>query len=139
MLFELIYRSEAKPDVEEEDLLNILSTARTFNGDNDITGCLLYNNGSFVQMLEGEFTVLNELYLRIREDKRHKNVVTLHMKEITERLYPDWKMAFKQMEADDMRHVQSSLGINQFKELNSVDSESPVSRQLFWLASQSIF
>ena len=90
-------------------------------------------------MLEGEFTVLNELYLRIREDKRHKNVVTLHMKEITERLYPDWKMAFKQMEADDMRHVQSSLGINQFKELNSVDSESPVSKQLFWLASQSIF
>ena len=95
MLFELIYRSEADPNVADDDLLNILSTARDFNGQNDITGCLLYNDHHFVQILEGEFSMLNELYGRIRKDNRHKNVITLHMKEIETRCFPDWKMAFK--------------------------------------------
>ena len=138
MLFELIYRSEANSNVSDDDLLNILSTARTFNGENDITGCLLYNEHNFAQILEGEFNMLNELYNRIRQDPRHHNVITLHMKEINERAYPDWTMAFKSLEADDMKDIKNALGISQFKELNSVNGESPISKQLFWMTAQSI-
>ena len=138
MLFELIYRSEASQSVSDDDLLNILSTARTFNGENDITGCLLYNDNNFAQILEGEFNVLNELYNRIRQDPRHHNVITLHMKEVEERAYPDWTMAFKSLEADDMKDIQNALGISQFKELNSVNGESPISKQLFWMTAQQI-
>lgn len=138
MLFELIYRSEASKDVSDDDLLNILSTARKFNGAHDITGCLLYNARHFVQILEGEFNLLNDLYARIRKDRRHHDVITLHMKEIENRSFADWTMAFKSLEADDMKHVKNALGINEFKELNSVNGESPISKQLFWMASQSI-
>ncbi len=138
MLFELIYRSEASPDVSDDDLLNILSKARSFNAENNLTGCLLYNNRNFVQILEGEFNTLNELYNRIRKDSRHHDVITLHMKEIDNRAYPDWTMAFKALEADDMKSIKSALGISQFKELNSVNEESPISRQLFWMVTQSI-
>lgn len=139
MLFELIYRSEADANVSDDDLLNILSKARRFNKENELTGCLLYNNRNFVQILEGEFNTLNELYARIRQDGRHHDVVTLHMKEIETRAYPDWTMAFKALEADDMRSIKNALGISQFKELNSVNEESPISRQLFWMVTQSIF
>lgn len=139
MLFELIYRSEADPNVSDDDLLNILSTARNFNGKNGLTGCLLYNDRHFVQILEGEFGVLNELYASIRKDKRHSNIITLHMKEIEERSFPDWTMAFKSLEAEDMINIKNALGIEKFKELNSVNGESPISKQLFWMASQSIF
>lgn len=138
MLFELIYRSEANPDVSDDDLLNILSKARSFNAENDLTGCLLYNNRNFVQILEGDFNTLNELYARIRKDSRHHDVITLHMKEIDSRAYSDWTMAFKALEADDMKSIKNALGISQFKELNSVNEESPISRQLFWMVTQSI-
>ncbi|GAB5525675.1 MAG: BLUF domain-containing protein [Roseivirga sp.] len=138
MLFELIYRSEADTNVSDDDLLNILSKARSFNGEHELTGCLLYNNRHFVQILEGEFNTLNELYARIRQDNRHHNVVTLHMKEIETRAYPDWTMAFKSLEAEDMRSIKNALGISQFKELNSVNEESPISKQLFWMVTQAI-
>ena len=138
MLFELIYRSEANSNVSDDDLLNILSTARNFNAENDITGCLLYNGHNFAQILEGEFNVLNDLYNRIREDPRHHSVITLHMKEIEERAYPNWTMAFKSLEAEDMQDIKNALGISQFKELNSVNGESPISKQLFWMTAQSI-
>ena len=138
MLFELIYRSEANSNVSDDDLLNILSTARNFNAENDITGCLLYNEHNFAQILEGEFNVLNDLYNRIREDPRHHSVITLHMKEIEERAYPNWTMAFKSLEAEDMQDIKNALGISQFKELNSVNGESPISKQLFWMTAQSI-
>lgn len=138
MLFELIYRSEADTNVSDDDLLNILSQARSFNSENELTGCLLYNDRHFVQILEGEFNTLNELYARIRKDSRHHDVITLHMKEIASRAYPDWTMAFKALEADDMRSIKSALGISQFKELNSINEESPLSKQLFWIVTQSI-
>ncbi len=138
MLFELIYRSEADATVSDDDLLNILGTARNFNSQNEITGCLLYNERHFVQILEGEFALLNALYERIRDDKRHHSVILLHMKEIESRAFPDWNMAFKSLEDEDMTDIKNALGIKKFKELNSVNGESPLSKQLFWMASQSI-
>ena len=136
MLFELIYRSEADTNVSDDDLLNILNVARNFNGQNDITGCLLYNNKHFVQILEGDFNMINDLYSSIKKDNRHHSVVTLHMKEIKERSYPNWTMAFKSLEAADMKNISNVLGIKEFEELNSVNEESPLSKQLFWTVTQ---
>ena len=62
MLFELIYHSQALPHISEEDHADILRVARTFNKENDITGCLLFHKGQFLQLLEGEFETLNKLY-----------------------------------------------------------------------------
>ena len=138
MLFELIYRSEADTNVSDDDLLNILGKARTHNKKNEITGCLLYHNHHFVQVLEGEFNTLNELYNKIKRDNRHDHVILLHMKEIESRSYPNWTMAFKALEAEDMKNIKNALGINQFKDLNAVDEASPLSKQLFWVVTQSI-
>lgn len=138
VLFELIYRSEADANVSDDDLLNILGKARLHNGQHQITGCLLYNDHHFVQILEGEFNTLNELYNKIKKDSRHHNVVLLHMKEIASRSYPEWTMAFKALEADDMKSLKNAFGISRFKELNSVNDESPISKQLFWMMTQAI-
>jgi hypothetical protein len=60
------------------------------------------------------------------------------MKEIKERSYPDWTMAFKSIEAADMKNISNTLGIKEFEELNSVNEESPLSKQLFWTVTQDI-
>lgn len=138
MLYELIYRSQADANVSDDDLINILSKARSNNSSRNITGCLLYNDHYFVQILEGEFKALNELFEKIKQDRRHHNVVLLHMQEIESWAYPDWTMAFKALEAEDMNHIKNAFGIKKFKELNSVNEQSPISKQLFWMVTQSI-
>ncbi len=138
MLFELIYRSEADTNVSSDDVMHILNAARDFNRQNGFTGCLLYNNHQFVQVLEGEFNALNILYAKIRRDERHNKVVTLHMQEIEERAYPDWTMAFKSLEDEDMKSISEALGIRELRELHGEEDKSHISKKLFWMVQESI-
>ena len=129
MLFELIYHSQAAPHISEDDHAAILEIAHTFNKENNITGCLLYHKGQFLQLLEGDFEILNELYTRIRKDKRHQDVITLHMKEIDERIFDDWSMAYKVI--DDSSIIEKYTGVQQFKEIPTEKNESKESKVLF--------
>lgn len=138
MLYELIYRSEVNTNVSDSDLRNILSAARDYNQQNGFTGCLLYNNRQFVQVLEGEFNALNMLYAKIRRDSRHNQVVTLHMQEIESRAYPDWSMAFKSLEDDDMKSISKALGIRELRELDGEEDKSKISQKLFSMVRQSM-
>lgn len=129
MLFELIYHSQASPNLAENEHENILSTAREFNQAHNITGCLLFHKGQFLQMLEGEFETINQLYAKIRKDKRHQDVITLHMKEIESRIFDKWSMAYKVI--DDNRFVKELVGVEEFKELPTEKNESKESKILF--------
>lgn len=64
---------------------DILTEAREFNKNNDITGILLYKDSAYFQILEGETTVLEHLIFRISKDYRHKLVTILYNEEIQER------------------------------------------------------
>lgn len=134
MLYELIYRSDAKPETSKEEIDVILNTARGFNKANNITGCLLYNNDQFLQLIEGEFTVLMELYERIKKDNRHQNLVLLHMQETTQRIYQNWTMAFQSLEQIE---VKDQGGVTEFAEFES-SKESALSKQLFEAVSKNM-
>lgn len=136
MLFELIYHSQAKPHITEDDHADILSVARSFNKENDITGCLLYHKGQFLQLLEGDFEKLNHLYGKIRKDKRHENVITLHMKEIDERIFDDWSMAYKVIK--DSSIIKKHTGVQEFRELPTEKNESKESKFLFNIMGSQI-
>jgi len=134
MLYELIYRSNAKTGMTEEDIQNILNTARGFNEAHNITGCLLFNNNQFLQLLEGEFNVLMELYERIKKDDRHTGLVLLHMRETDYRVYPNWTMAYQSMAPNE---VKKQVGITEFTEFEP-EEESALSKQLFQAVSSNI-
>ena len=53
-MFELIYRSIAVPNISDAGINAMLKTLRKFNSENNITGCLLFYNNEFIQILEGE-------------------------------------------------------------------------------------
>lgn len=129
MLFELIYHSQATSNLSVEEHQKILEVARSFNSENNITGCLLFHKGQFLQLLEGDFEILNNLYDSIRQDNRHENVITLHMKEIDERIFDDWSMAYKIIEDDNF--VAKHTGVKEFKELPTEQNESKESKILF--------
>lgn len=134
MLYELIYRSDAVPNISEKDIENILSTARDFNKANEITGCLLFNNNQFLQLLEGEFDIVMALYDRIKKDPRNRNHMTLQMRETDYRVYPNWTMAFQSM---DKSQVKSKGGVTEFTEFEA-DKDSALPKQLFEAVSHNM-
>lgn len=97
MLYELIYTSIASREMNNEDLNNILTVSRDKNKRLGITGILLYQNRTFIQLLEGEKEEVCDLYKTIQEDDRHMRVTTFWESEIELRNFAQWSMAFAKL------------------------------------------
>jgi len=81
--------------MSSRQLEELLVEAREFNASKDITGMLLYCDGSsFMQLLEGDEEDVRSLYARIESDSRHFDVKTLFTKETDGRWMKNWAMAF---------------------------------------------
>lgn len=88
----LIYTSHARRGLTRDDLGDILATARAFNAERDITGYLLFDDGHFIQALEGEAAPVDDLAERIRRDPRHDEFHVLSVEPIEAREFGDWAM-----------------------------------------------
>jgi hypothetical protein len=97
-LVSLVYVSFASDEMSDEQLLGILTTARTKNQTLDVTGMLLYHERFFVQALEGEAEVVDELFEKIRTDPRHHDVFTVYKQPIEERTFKNWTMGFNKLD-----------------------------------------
>lgn len=112
-MIRLTYASTAVHDFSPEDLLKLLKQCRTNNGANNITGILLYANGTFFQVLEGDEATVNSLYDVIAKDNRHKNCTIIEKQQITERAFPYWSMGFEKI---DPKELSTMEGLNDFFE-----------------------
>jgi uncharacterized membrane protein (DUF373 family) len=99
--------------MSQDDLEDILKTARENNARLGVTGMLLYGNKTFIQILEGEEDVVNELIKTIKRDPRHSNFHIVKKKHIEEHEYADWSMGFKRVSGEDFEAVK---GLEQFEE-----------------------
>jgi hypothetical protein len=99
-LVRLIYASRFSGRVDLEDLQTILRSARRNNPRKGLTGILCYAPGLFLQCLEGPRAAVNEMYQRIVNDSRNKDVTLLVYGDIDERLFEKWDMAY--VRADDL-------------------------------------
>lgn len=93
--YQVVYYSEASRPFSEQELVDLLAQANRYNYSKGITGCLIYANGKFMQLLEGEESVVRALYEKIKKDPRHTNLVDLIEMLVNEKMFPDWGMAFK--------------------------------------------
>nr|WP_299340027.1 BLUF domain-containing protein [Allomuricauda sp.] len=90
----LVYRSVASDSFNVSEIYKMLSDARNYNATHDITGCLLYHNHQFLQLLEGNENEVAKLFDRIKKDSRHHDIVTLIEDRDSERIFGEWSMAF---------------------------------------------
>jgi len=98
--YQIVYYSEATKVFTEQDCIDLLVKANQYNRARDITGCLVYANNKFIQMLEGEHDVVSELYERIKNDPRHRNILTIIEMSVSQKLFPSWSMGFKYIDRD---------------------------------------
>lgn len=93
-LQQLIYGSAAVIDSNELELPRILLSARRRNAILGVTGMLLYHEGSFLQVLEGEEKTVETLFERIAGDPRHRRLMVLLRRAIDAPQFSDWSMGF---------------------------------------------
>jgi hypothetical protein len=102
MLVRALYVSRAVGPQTGTVTANILSVAQARNAENEISGVLCQGQGLYLQVLEGERATVNQLYARILQDTRHRDVQLLSFEEITARRYPNWSMAHVVLPDDDV-------------------------------------
>ncbi|WP_178988705.1 BLUF domain-containing protein [Winogradskyella schleiferi] len=116
-MYQLTYRSKAISTLEIEDLDNILVRANEVNKINDITGCLIFLNGAFVQILEGGQKEVNTVFEKIKLDSRHHSVELLWENQYDKRHFSDWNMTYyRPNESAHTEYVNNLLLLSQFSE-----------------------
>ncbi|MFZ5482597.1 MAG: EAL domain-containing protein [Pseudomonadota bacterium] len=92
-LHALIYVSRARQPMTAEALAQLQAEAATANRAAGISGCLIYREGCFMQLLEGQRERVQALYDRIRADARHGDCHLVLETPIAARAFRDWGMA----------------------------------------------
>ncbi len=138
-MYELLYSSTAAKDLKEEDISNILDTAREFNLKNNLSGCLVFHNNKFIQILEGDEVIVKKLFANIEKDKRNKNVILIDKGLKTERLFKNWTMAYYNLDKIDTNDPQRKLFIDNFITYSEIADVSTTSSKMFWYISKNIF
>lgn len=93
VLHTLVYVSRACDAMTPEALAQLREQAASANRNAGISGCLLYRDGHFMQVLEGHRERIMALYDRIRNDTRHTDCRLVFESPITARAFCDWGMA----------------------------------------------
>ena len=108
-VYQVLYRSRATRPLGEAQLQELLEYSRAYNARYQITGLLLYSDGRFVQVLEGDEAPVRALFARIQQDSRHTQVVTLREGPGPQRRFADWQMAFGHVAAPALDQVLGAV------------------------------
>jgi hypothetical protein len=110
-LIHCIYASSATTAFRPEQIPEVLERARSKNLASSITGMLLFIDGSFFQVLEGDSAAVDALYDIIGKDRRHERVTQIIREPIARRSFGEWSMGFASIGRDE---VQGLVGENDF-------------------------
>ena len=106
-LIQLIYLSSLADIKLEPEIGKILESSVRRNEANGITGMLLYANGNFMQVLEGEQQAVEDTYARICADPRHYDIIDLIKAPIAQRQFAQWSMGYQHLSAEFLRKFPS--------------------------------
>ncbi len=103
MLRQLVYISSATSPFSDVELDRLLAAARTNNARAGITGVLLYDDQSFLHILEGTRDDVERTLARIARDRRHAGLTVVQDAVVAERDFSAWDMAYRYVARDDSR------------------------------------
>ncbi|STQ91514.1 BLUF domain-containing protein [Iodobacter fluviatilis] len=118
-LHSLVYVSTATHLMSDAELEALLLGAVEQNNKNDVTGVLLYNDGDFMQCLEGPERVLRETFKRISGSRQHSGIICLFDEKINKRSFSDWHMGYAKTSKSQMLALSSA----QWKKIAEASAE----------------
>lgn len=124
MLKYIAYTSRQSYILSDDDISELLVTCRNNNSVKEITGMLLFFDGTFVQFIEGPEKEIDGLFNTISNDKRHRDIVLLVDGHEEKREFTEWSMAFKNVTASEIRKME---GLSGFKKEDLFKGKNPES------------
>jgi len=94
MLRRLAWSSVASPSFSAARLNEIIAPSRRYNERNHISGMLLFTGVHFLAILEGEELDLRDLWRRLEQDERHRDLLRIGDDLCGERWFPVWRMGY---------------------------------------------
>jgi len=94
MLRRLAWLSVASTDRAVVDLDRIVVPWQRNNERRHISGMLLSSDGHFLSILEGHAHDLENLWLRLQADRRHRDLIRIGDERCGHRWFPEWRMAY---------------------------------------------
>jgi hypothetical protein len=125
-MYHLIYSSHSSHPFTKEDLISLLTTSRIANKKTGITGILIYMQGKFIQVLEGDQQKVEAIYRKIQGDSRHKQIKKVMVGNSPERIFNDWSMGFKNLSELDFISLSGFKNIDSFFTFNLLNDQSSI-------------
>ncbi len=117
MPHQIMYSSQATEPMTVAGLEEILTDARTGNQAHNVTGALVYVDGVFFQLIEGDEAVVRDLMASIASDSRHHSVKVFYEAEVDARAFESWSMAYLSATAEQMSTWAGLSGTATLEEL----------------------
>lgn len=109
----LVYASVAVLDAftrpVSEEITAILEVSQRKNKQSMVGGLLLYAGGYFCQVLEGPHAAVDETYMRIAKDPRHRQTKVLLREDIPRRRYPGLPMALVGLDENTYAEIEGAV------------------------------
>lgn len=125
-MLSIVYSSSASDTFTEAGLPDLLVQSRENNARLGLTGMLLYRDGHFLQLLEGDDDVVRDRMDVIAGDLRHRHISTLLEVNIEARQFPDWTMGYGAIAPGDIDLVPGYR--TTFDDITASEEESGSSR-----------
>lgn len=120
MTYAILYVSYEVESLSDQTIAEIGEVSSINNERDQISGALLYMEGEFLQILEGEEEILMNTYQRIDADERHKQSNLLFYGPIESRTFKSWNMKYYRVDIEKFRH---RTGLKSFREFFEPSTE----------------
>ena len=97
-VFHLVYISVASTHIDETVVRDIEKTSQRNNKNAGVTGILLFDDGRFMQFLEGSELEVRRIFSKITRDGRHEGIEVLRQQLIPQRQFSDWHMKYTRLD-----------------------------------------
>ena len=103
-LHSLMYSSIADPNLSQQDIEDLLASARRNNEQQEITGLLVFQDNCFLQILEGDRKKISHLFeQKLMRDPRHSSVTLFHDEALVQRQFRFWHLAYSDLNKQGTR------------------------------------
>jgi len=127
MRFAISYLSTANRDLNQEEVAELLDLTQIRNNTAGVNGLLIYSDGNFFEVIEGEESKIKALFENIKEDPRHRNIMMVFEKNIDKPLFDDKDANFisentkyRQMEVENFLYYIKDLNESTQKAVKNI-------------------
>jgi Cu/Ag efflux protein CusF len=124
-LHRIIYLSRATDNLSIDDVKQLWTKAKSNNKKINVTGILLYVDGDFLQILEGEKETVLNLFELIKIDQRHKSIIIVYNNAIDKLEFPNWSMAFSSTDYKEIQKLQGFENVTR-KNMSKIDDKTAI-------------